>query len=56
MEIEYGPFLRRIPLDEPVDPENATAQYDKGMLTVDLPVAARPARVERVAIVIRGRG
>ena len=55
LEIEYGPFQRRIPLGEPVDPESATARYEQGMLTVTLPIAARPPKSERVAIVIRGR-
>jgi HSP20 family protein len=55
LEIEYGPFQRRIPLDEPVDPDAATARYEQGMLTVVLPVAAEPPRAERVAIVIKGR-
>jgi len=55
LEIEYGPFQRRIPLDEPVDASAATARYEQGVLTVTLPVAAAPPSVERVAIVIRGR-
>jgi HSP20 family protein len=52
MEIEYGPFQRRIPLDEPVDTNAATARYEHGMLTVVLPIAATPAKVERVSIAI----
>jgi HSP20 family protein len=55
LEIEYGPFQRRIPLDEPVDAAAASAQYGRGMLTVTLPIAARPPTVERVTITIRGR-
>jgi HSP20 family protein len=55
MEIEYGPFQRRIPLDEPVDTSTATARYEHGMLTVVLPIAARPPKVERVTITIGGR-
>jgi HSP20 family molecular chaperone IbpA len=55
LEIEYGPFQRRIPLDEPVDPTAATARYEQGMLTITLPIAARPPEAERVTIVIRGR-
>jgi HSP20 family protein len=55
LEIEYGPFQRRFPLDEPVDPESATAHYEQGMLTVTLPIAAQAPQGERVAIVIRGR-
>jgi HSP20 family protein len=55
MEIEYGPFQRRIPLDEPVDTSAATARYEHGTLTVVLPIAAEPAPVERVSIAIGGR-
>jgi HSP20 family protein len=55
LEIEYGPFQRRIPLDEPVDTEAATARYEQGMLTVELPIAPKPAPAERVLITIRGR-
>jgi HSP20 family protein len=56
MEIEYGPFQRRIPLDEPVDTSAATARYEHGMLTVVLPIAAAPVKVERVSITIGARG
>ena len=55
LEIEYGPFQRRIPLDEPVDTEAATARYENGMLTVVLPVAEREPVTERVLITIRDR-
>jgi len=55
LEIEYGPFQRRIQLDEPVDPTSATARFDNGMLTVVLPIAAQTPQTERVSIVIRGR-
>jgi HSP20 family protein len=56
MEIEYGPFQRRIPLDEPVDTTAATARYEHGMLTVVLPIAIGAPAVERVLIRIGGRG
>jgi HSP20 family protein len=55
LEIEYGPFQRRIPLDEPVDTAAATARYETGMLTVELPIAPRPPQTARVSIAIRGR-
>ena len=55
LEIEYGPFQRRIPLDEPIDPAAATARYENGMLTVVLPIAPEAPQAERVSIVIRGR-
>ena len=53
MEIDYGPFQRQITLAEDVDPEQATATYERGMLTVRLPLTPRPAQQERVAIVVR---
>ena len=55
LEIEYGPFQRRIPLDEPIDTGAASARYEQGMLTVVLPIAAKPPQTERVSIAIRGR-
>jgi HSP20 family protein len=56
MEIEYGPFQRRIPLDEPVDTSAATARYEHGMLTVVLPIAVSQPKLERVTIRIGARG
>jgi HSP20 family protein len=55
MELEYGPFQRRISLVEPVDAGAATARYERGLLTVVLPIAARPAPRERVTITIGAR-
>ena len=55
LEIEYGPFQRRIPLDAAVDTDAATARYERGMLTVVLPIVAEAPRSERVAITIVGR-
>jgi HSP20 family protein len=56
MEIEYGPFQRRLELGEEVDPANANAVYDRGMLKVTLPLAVDtrvegtvPIKVERRA-------
>ena len=55
MEIEHGPFQRQVRLAEDVDPENAKATFELGILTVELPVvdqAPRPGRyritVERI--------
>ena len=39
MEIEYGPFRRLVRLPEDVDPEAARAEFDRGMVTITLPVA-----------------
>ena len=54
MEIDYGPFQRRVELGDEVDPAQAVAAYDRGMLKVTLPLAARepvegtvPIKVER---------
>ena len=42
MEIEYGPFQRRISLAEDVDPSSAQATYEHGLLKVVLPLAQKP--------------
>ena len=55
LEIEYGSFQRRIHLDEPVDPAAANARYEQGMLIVDLPIAPKSPKADRVLITIRGR-
>ena len=52
MEIEYGPFQRRIALSEPVDTTAATARYERGLLTVVLPIAAKAPERQRVTITI----
>ena len=53
MEIEYGSFQRRISLAEDVDPEGAQATYERGLLTVVLPLAQRP-RTGKVSIALGG--
>jgi HSP20 family molecular chaperone IbpA len=55
MELEYGPFQRRISLSEPVDTAAATARYERGLLTVILPIAAMAPKRERVTIAIGAR-
>jgi HSP20 family protein len=55
MELEYGPFQRRISLSEPVDTAAATGRYERGLLTVILPIAAKAPKRERVTIVIGAR-
>ena len=56
MEIDYGPFQRRLELGDEVDPAQSRASYDRGMLKITLPLAERtkvegtvPIRVERRA-------
>ena len=53
LEIEHGQFERRIALPEHVDPDGAKATYERGLLTVVLPVTATPPRPERITIRIR---
>ena len=55
LELEYGPFRRRVPLPEEVDVKAARATYERGMLTVVLPIAARPAAPERFSIRVQAR-
>ena len=51
VEIEYGPFQRRVRLAENVDPDRAHARYERGFLTITLPVAEQPpAPGRRVSI------
>jgi HSP20 family protein len=38
VEIEYGPFERRIELAEDVDADAATAVYEAGMLRLEVPI------------------
>jgi HSP20 family protein len=52
MEIEYGPFQRRISLAEDLDPVGAEATYEHGLLTVVMPLAQKP-RSGRVSIALR---
>jgi len=54
IEIDYGPFRRRIQLAEPVDTDRAEATYVRGVLRVVLPVTARPQRPVRVLIATKG--
>ncbi len=55
VEIEYGPFQRRIDLVEEVDTSRATARYEAGMLRIELPIAPAPPRQQRVAIEVQRR-
>ena len=56
MEIEYGPFQRTIQLAADIDFEGASAGFERGLLTITLPIAERPARPQAVAIVVRRIG
>jgi HSP20 family protein len=52
MEIEYGPFQRQVRLVEDVDPSGARARFERGVLTITLPVAELPPSRGRVTIVV----
>jgi len=52
MEIEYGSFQRQVRLAEDVDPEQARARYEQGIVTVSLPVSDRPSRAGRHSITV----
>jgi HSP20 family protein len=54
MELDYGPFERRIPITDPVDPDAVNATYQRGLLVVTLPVAERSSQPLRVEINTRG--
>jgi HSP20 family protein len=53
MEIEYGPFQRQIRLAEDIDPNRATARFEHGVLTIELPVAEQAPSRGRVAIEVQ---
>jgi HSP20 family protein len=44
-EIEYGEFVKKIPLPGEIDVDAATANYSDGILTITLPLSARERRV-----------
>jgi HSP20 family protein len=54
MELEYGPFQRRVSLAEDVDPDRAEAHYERGQLTIVMPLARKPC-VGRITIVLGDR-
>ena len=50
MEIDYGPFERRIAVGESIDSDAAEAIYDNGLLSIRLPIARRVAGPVRVNV------
>ena len=52
VEIDWGPFERRVRIGTPVDPASATVTYDRGLLQIALPLAPRPV-LARVLIGVR---
>lgn len=56
MEIDYGAFERTVPLVEEVDPGAAHASYERGLLTIVLPVVEqRPPGPVNVPIEVSAR-
>jgi len=53
MEIDYGRFTRQVALAADIDVGGSKATYRRGMLTIVLPLAKKPAPPERIAIPIR---
>jgi HSP20 family molecular chaperone IbpA len=52
-EIEYGPFERQLELAEDVDATTTTATYDRGLLRIVLPIAARAPKAATVPIEVQ---
>ena len=50
MEIDYGRFTRQVVLGADVDVESSKATYKRGVLTIVLPLAKKPASAERIEI------
>jgi HSP20 family protein len=55
LEIEYGPFQRKIALAQDVDPDRATATYERGILRIELPIAREPTPRASVSIPVGAR-
>lgn len=55
MEIDRGPFERRIQIHEQVDAGAASATYERGLLEIVLPLAKRPTGAVRVPIELRSK-
>lgn len=53
MEIEYGPFQRVVQLPDDADPAHAEATYDRGLLSIVIPIAKPAARPRPVPIQVR---
>ncbi len=54
MEIDTGPFRRKLMLPFDVDAENSDVIYDKGLLVLELPKAS-DSQSQRVSIVLHSR-
>ena len=47
VELDYGPFERRIPVGDDIAADGSEATYERGLLTVVLPVARRASTMPR---------
>jgi HSP20 family protein len=56
IEIENGPFERLVQLPDDVDLSQAEARYDRGLLTIVMPIAAKAEAAQPVPIEIRRQG
>jgi len=50
IEIDYGPFERRIVIGDAFDPDAAEATYEHGLLTISLPLRQRKSGPVRVPV------
>ncbi|HSK15362.1 MAG TPA: Hsp20/alpha crystallin family protein [Gaiellaceae bacterium] len=50
IEIDYGPFERRLAVGDGLNAGAAEAHYERGLLTIVLPVAARKSGPTRIAV------
>jgi HSP20 family protein len=50
LEIDFGPFRRRIPLNADVEPDAASATYRDGILRVELPLSQSESRAVAIEV------
>jgi HSP20 family protein len=53
LEIEHGPFERLVHLPDDADLSQAEARYDRGLLTIEIPITEKAPGPQRVPIEIR---
>lgn len=55
MEIDDGPFQRKVSLGEDVDTASTRASYANGLLTIVLPIATSPPGPVKVTVEVKDR-
>ena len=55
IEIEYGQFERLVQLPDDADLSHAEARYDRGLLTIQMPIATKTSATRAIPIEIRRR-